>query len=78
MRSELESRKWFWGGVALQFATGYSVAFLVYQIGTLITEGTVGTGFVPGLVVIIAIAAVVISLIHKADKSMTVDTFLKK
>ncbi|MBR6518809.1 MAG: ferrous iron transporter B, partial [Oscillospiraceae bacterium] len=33
MNSEINDRKWFWGGVALQFATGYTVAFLVYQIG---------------------------------------------
>ena len=28
MNSEMQDRKWFWGGVALQFATGYTVAFL--------------------------------------------------
>jgi len=68
MRSEINSRKWFWGGVALQFATGYVVAFLVYQIGTLITEGTVGAGFVPGLMATIVIVGIVMRLIHKADK----------
>jgi len=56
--------------VALQFATGYTVAFLVYQIGTLITEGTVGSGFIPGLIAVAAIVAVVISLIRKADKAV--------
>ena len=67
MRSEINDRKWFWGGVALQFATGYSVSFAVYQIGTLITEGHVGTGFVPGLIAVGAIAAVVLSLVKKGD-----------
>ena len=38
-----------WGGVALQFATGFTVAFVVYQLGTLITAGSVGVGFLPGL-----------------------------
>ena len=42
MNSEINDKKWFWGGVGLQFATGYVVAFLVYQIGTLITAGTLG------------------------------------
>ena len=70
MNSEINDRKWFWGGVGLQFATGYTVAFLVYQIGTLITDGTVGTGFVPGLVVVAGIAAIVIALTRKADKSL--------
>ena len=78
MRSEISSRKWFWGGVALQFATGYVVAFLVYQIGTLVTEGSFGAGFVPGLVVVVAIAVVVIYLIRKADKNLRVEYALKK
>ena len=70
MNSEINDRKWFWGGVALQFATGYTVAFLVYQIGTLITEGTVGSGFVPGLIAVAAIVVVVTCLIRKADKGL--------
>ena len=70
MNSEINDRKWFWGGVALQFATGYTVAFLVYQIGTLITEGTVGSGFVPGLIAVAAIVVVVTCLIRKADEGL--------
>ena len=38
MRSEMGDRKWFWGGVALQFAIGYTLAYLVYTLGTLVTE----------------------------------------
>jgi len=78
MNSEIKDKKWLGGGIALQFATGYTVAFLVYQIGTLITEGTVGTGFVPGLVVVIAIVAVVIGLIRNADKKLAAEYALKK
>ena len=73
MRSEINSRKWFWGGVALQFATGYIVAFLVYQIGTLVTEGTLGAGFVPGLIVVLAVVVVVIYLIRKTDKAVAAE-----
>ena len=40
MNSEMQDKKWLWGGIALLLGTGYTVAFLVYQIGTLITEGT--------------------------------------
>jgi len=68
MNSEINDRKWFWGGVALQFSTGYTVAFLVYQLGTLITEGTLGTGFLPGLIVVGAIVTVVVTLVQKADR----------
>ena len=77
MNSEMKDRKWFWGGVALQFATGYTVAFLVYQIGTLMTEGTVGTGFVPGLIAVAAIAAVVIYIIKKQEKKFETEYALK-
>lgn len=70
MNSEINNRKWFWGGVALQFATGYTIAFWVYQIGTLITTGSFGAGFIPGLAVVLVIAAVVIALMRKSDKNM--------
>ena len=67
MNSEIGDAKWFWGGVGLQFATGYTVAFFVYQIGTLITTGVVGAGFVPGLIAVGVIAAVIIGLIKKTE-----------
>ena len=65
MNSEMQDKKWLWGGIALQFATGYTVGFFVYQIGTLIETGTLGAGFVPGLVAVIVIAAIVVALIRK-------------
>ena len=70
MRSELSDRKWFWGGVALQFATGYTVAYLVYQIGTLVTTGSFGAGFLPGLAVVAVIALVIYLQIRKTDKEL--------
>jgi len=70
MNSEIKDKKWLAGGIALQFATGYTVAFLVYQIGTLITEGGVGTGFIPGLIVVVAIVVFVAYLIKNANKSL--------
>ncbi len=78
MNSEINDRKWFWGGVGLQFATGYTVAYFVYQIGTLITTGSVGAGFVPGLVAVVVIVAIVVSLINKANKNMNKEYSLKK
>ena len=78
MNSEMGDRKWFWGGVALQFATGYTIAYLVYQIGTLITTGSVGAGFLPGLIAVAAIVAVIVYLIKKADKSLAEEYALKK
>ena len=68
MRSEINDRKWFWGGVGLQFATGYSISFFVYQIGTLLTEGHVGAGFLPGLIAVGIMGAVILSLVKKGDE----------
>jgi len=68
MNSEMGDRKWFWGGVALQFATGFTVSFLVYQIGTLITTGSLGAGFLPGFLIVAVIAGTIIWLIRQADK----------
>lgn len=73
MNSEIKSKKWLLGGVGLQLATGYTIAFFVYQIGTLITEGTLGTGFVPGLIAILVFAAIIIHLIRKADRNLDVE-----
>ena len=78
MNSEMQSRKWLWGGIALQMGTGYVVAFLVYQIGTLITTGGLGTGFVPGLIAVVVMAAVVASLINKTNRQFKVEYELKK
>ena len=78
MNSEIKDKKWLFGGIALQFATGYVIAYLVYQIGTLITAGSVGTGFISGLIVVAAIASIVIYLIKKADKELAAEYALKK
>ncbi len=73
MNAEIKDKKWLAGGIALQFATGFTVAFFVYQIGTLLTEGTLGTGFVPGLIAVAVIAAIIVGLIRKANKSIAAE-----
>ena len=73
MNAEIKDRKWFWGGIALQLATGYSAGFLVYQIGTLVTTGSMGAGFVGGLIFVLAFAAVLIHLCVKSDKKIRTD-----
>ena len=78
MNSEMQDAKWFWGGVALQFGTGYTVAFLVYQIGTLITTGALGAGFLPGLVAVIAMAAVLVAVIKKSEAKFKAEYALNK
>ena len=73
MNSEMKSGKWLLGGICLQLATGYTVAFFVYQIGTLATTGALGTAFVPGLIAIAVFVAVVIWRIRKSDKEFTAE-----
>ena len=78
MNSEINDRKWFWGGVALQFATGFTISFLVYQIGTLITTGSFGAGFLPGLIALAVFAAVIMVLIRNVDKKMNLQKVSKR
>ncbi len=80
MNSEMKSAKWLWSGIALQFSIGFTVAFAVYQIGTLLTVGTVGTAFVPGLAVVAVIAAVVAVLIIRTNRTAdrTARVFVKE
>lgn len=68
MNSEMKSGKWLIGGICLQLATGYTVAFGVYQIGTLITTGSFGTAFIPGLIAVIVFALIILWRIRKSDK----------
>ncbi len=68
MNAELKSQKWLWGGVALQLATGFTVGFLVYQIGTLITTNSLGAGFIPGSIFVVLCIAVVTGLILKGNR----------
>ncbi len=68
MNSELGSKKWLWAAIAFQLGMGYVVAFVTYQVGTLITTGTLGTGFLPGLVVVAGIISYIVYLVKKGNK----------
>ena len=78
MNSEMQSKKWLWGGIALQLGTGYTVAFLVYQIGTLATTGKFGAGFVPGFIAVLVMVTVAAMLIHRTNKQFSLEYELKK
>ena len=80
MNSEIKDRKWFWGGIALQFATGYVVAYLVYTVGTLITAPAslnIAAALI-GLAVVVMVGIVIGYLIKKTDKNLAAEYALKK
>ena len=72
MNSEIKQKKWLWGGIGLQLATGYSVGYLVYTIGTLITAPAalnVGAA-IAGLIAVLAFAGILVYLCVNSDKKL--------
>ena len=56
MNAEMKSAKWLWGAIGLQLGIGFTVGYLVYQVGTLMTAGAFGAGFLPGLAAVLVFA----------------------
>ncbi len=69
MNAEMKSAKWLLGGIALQLMTGFSVGYLVYQAGTLITEKSFGAGFIPGGIAVVLFAVVIAVLCIRGEKA---------
>ncbi|MBQ6842235.1 MAG: ferrous iron transporter B, partial [Firmicutes bacterium] len=78
MNAEIKEKKWLLGALGLQLGIGYTVAFLVYQLGTLLLEGHLGDAFFPGLIAVVALGVLVVALIRHADKSLAKEQMLKK
>ncbi len=68
MNAEMENKKWLWAGIGFQFGMGYVISFLTYQIGTLITTGKFGQGFIYGFIAVALMIAYVTSLVIKGNK----------
>ena len=70
MNAEMKSKKWLWAGIGLQLFVGYTVAYFVYTIGTIITGGKLDIfGVVLGLIVIMIGIAVISGIIIKTKKA---------
>ena len=69
MNAELDSKKWLFGAIGFQLGMGYSLAYFIYQIGTLITTGSFGQGAILGLVGVVIYVGVIIFLINKQEKT---------
>ena len=79
MNAEMKSGKWLWGGIGLQLAVGYTVAYLVYTIGTLIvnpTELAVVPAISGGIAVAIMVG-IILALIMNTNKKIKAEYSLK-
>ena len=72
MNAEMKSGKWVWGGIGLQLGVGFTVAYLVYTIGTLITApATLAAGpAMAGGIAVAIMAGIVVALIVNANKKL--------
>jgi ferrous iron transport protein B len=79
MNSEIKSKKWLWAGIGLQFSVGYTVGFLVFFFGTLITGGSFGEAWMPivGWSIVAVITAIFTVLIIKKNKEIKNEYTLK-
>ena len=73
MNSEMKSGKWLAGAIGFQLATGFCVGFVVYQVGTLITTGSLGAGFAGGLIAVFVIAAFITYLCVRAKQKLKIE-----
>ena len=78
MNSEIKSKKWLFAGIGLQISVAYVSSFLVYQLGTLFTEGHMGEGFIPGLIAVLAIIATVVVLGIISNRKVKREIEMKK
>ena len=80
MNAEMKSAKWLWSGIGLQLGVGYSVAYLVYTIGTLITApATLNiTAAIAGGAAVAAMILAVILLVAKTNKNLKKEYALGK
>ena len=72
MNAEMNSAKWFWGGIGFQLAVGYTVSYLVYTVGTLIVSPAslnIGAA-VAGLIAVLVMAGVVVGLIINTNRKI--------
>ena len=72
MNSEMKSRKWFWAGVGFLLGTGYTVGYLVYTVGTLLTAPAllnVGAA-IAGLIVVAVFVGIIASMIRKTNAGL--------
>ena len=79
MNAEMKSARWLWGSIGLQLATGFTAGYLVYTIGTLLTDAAslnVG-GAICGGIAVAAFAAIITAIIMNTRKNLKAEYELK-
>ena len=72
MNAEIKDKKWLWGGIGLQLFVGYTLGYLVYTVGTLVTDpATLNVrAAVGGGILVAVIGAVLVYLCVRSDKKV--------
>lgn len=69
MNAELDSKKWLFGALGFQLGMGYTLAYFIYQIGTLITTGSFGQGTLLGLIGVVIYIGFIVYLIKRNEQT---------
>ena len=79
MHAEVSNRKWFWGGIGLQLAVGYTAGYLVYTIGTWIVDpaSLSVAGVIGGGLFVLAFVIALTYLCIQGDKKVETKSALR-
>ena len=71
MNAELKSKKWLFAGIGLQLGVGYTLAFIVYFFGTLITGADLGPVWMPvlGWAIVLAFGLTLAILVVRRNRA---------
>ena len=80
MNSEIKSKKWLFAGVGIQLSVGYTIGFITYFVGTLLTGGHFGKAWMPvvGWSIVAAILLIFTAVILKKKEEVKRETEAKK
>ena len=72
MNSEIKSKRWLFAGVGIQLSVGYTIGFVTYFIGTLLTGGHFGKVWMPiiGWSIVAAIVIIFTAIIFNKSKEV--------
>ena len=77
IRREMNNRKWFWFAVAYQTGLAYVAALCIYQLGTLIFEGTFGIGVIVAVALLVGFVYLLFKP-YKVSNRLVLETPKKK